>query len=234
MKFAIPLLASAFLVIGAMNSTRAQTPAAPDITGPVYVVSYIDVQPRLKSQGITALKQFRSACVGEAGNLRCEAIQRMEQQNEFAVLEVWKDRNAYQAHVSGPGAQFRDRLKPLLASPYDERVQSDLAVLPPRPAPGGRIVYAIAHVDIFPDQEAQGVPLLTRMAEVGRSEQGNGRLEVLRQLAPLTDHFTVVEIWSNKRLLENHQAQPSTMQFREALQPLLGSPYDERIYKILD
>jgi quinol monooxygenase YgiN len=180
------------------------------------------------------LKQFRISCAKEDGNQRCEAAQRMEQQNEFVILEVWKDQTSFQTHGTGPGAQLRATLKPIMGSPYDERVQVGFSVLPPQAAPSGRIVYVVTHVDVIPPRTADALPLLTQMAEASRKDPGNGRLEVLQQLAPRTNHFTVIEIWSNKRQIEAHQALARTVQFRESLQPALGALYDERLYKILD
>ncbi len=52
--------------------------------------------------------------------------------------------------------------------------------------------------------------LLKPMAEASRKDPGNGRFEVLQQIAPGTSQFTFVEIWSNKRQLENHQASQRT------------------------
>jgi len=57
---------------------------------------------------------------------------------------------------------------------------------------------------------------------------------VLQQLAPRTNHFTIVEIWTNKRQLEAHQALPRSIEYREKLQPNIGALYDERLYKVLD
>lgn len=230
---------SVYLVAAALASiampAHAQAPAAPapNPNAPVYIVSYIDIAQASKNQAMTLLKQFRTACAKEDGNLRCEIVQRMEQQNEFATLEIWKDQKSYQAHTSGPGAQLRDKLKAMQASPYDERVHSGFAVLPPQPAPAGRIVYAITHVDVIPPRASDVLPLLTQMADASRKDQGNGRLEVLQQ-AGRPNHFSVVEIWTNKRLLESHQVLPRTVQFRDQLFPMLGAPYDERLYKILD
>jgi quinol monooxygenase YgiN len=234
MRFVNRALLGMLLTIGSIQMASAQATTSPNPSAMIYVVSYLDVVARQKAQGITMLKQFRTACAGESGNLRCEAVQRMEQQNEFAILEVWKDEQAYQAHAAGPGAQLRARLKPILASPYDERVHTGFAVLAPQPAPAGRIVYAITHVDIMPSKAGEAGPVFSQMAEAGRKEAGNGRLEVLQQLAPRTNHYTLVEIWSNKRTLENHQALPATIQYRENLQPMMGALYDERLYKILD
>jgi quinol monooxygenase YgiN len=230
---------SVYLMVAALASTvlpaHAQAPATPqpNPNAPVYVASYIDIMPSTKSQAMTILKQFRTACAKEEGNLRCEAVQRMEQQNEFAILEIWKDQKSFQAHAKGSGAQLRDKLKPLQGSPYDERIHTGLAVLPPQPTPSGRIVYAITHVDVVPPRANDAVSLLSQMAEASRKDQGNGRLEVLQQ-AGRPNHFTVVEIWSNRRTLEAHQVLPRTIQFREQTFPMLGSPYDERLYKILD
>jgi quinol monooxygenase YgiN len=231
------LLTGAILLAaaGATSMANAQTPtAAPDPNAPVYVVSYIDVSQASKAPAMTLLKQFRAACAKEDGNQRCEAAQRMEQQNEFVMLEIWKDQKSFQAHSRGSGAQFRDRLKPMLTSPYDERVHTPFAVVPPQPAPTGRIIYSITHIDVMPPLLAEAGPLLRPMAEASRKDAGNGRFEVLQELAPRANHFTFVEIWSNKRQLESHQALPRTVQFRDKLQPLLGALYDERLYKVLD
>jgi len=227
------LLAAALACIAVPVYAQAPAAPAPNPNAPVYVVSYIDITQAAKNQAMTILKQFRTACAKEDGNQRCEAVQRMEQQNEFALLEIWKDQKSYQAHASGAGAQLRDKLKPIQGSPYDERVRTGFAVLPPQPAPSGRIVYAITHVDIIPPRLNDAQPILTQMADASRKDNGNGRLEVLQQ-SNRANHFSVVEIWSNKRMLEGHQALPRTIQYREQIFPVTGAPYDERLYKILD
>jgi quinol monooxygenase YgiN len=222
-------------LLGTVLPAQAQAPAGgqPNPNAPVYVVTYIDILPAAKAQAMTILKQFRTGCAKEDGNLRCEAVQRMEQQNEFAMIEVWKDQKTFQTHQTGSGRQLRDRLKPLQASPYDERAHSAFAALAPQPAPSGRIVYAITHVDILPPRLSEGGPVLTQMAEASRKDTGNGRLEVLQQIGR-NNHFSIVEIWGNKKQLEAHQALPRMIQYRDQIQPMLGSPYDERLYKILD
>jgi quinol monooxygenase YgiN len=134
------VVASALMSAAAVLTARARAPAPPaaDPAALVYVIGYIDVVTPAKAQAMTLLKQFRTACAREDGNQRCEIVQRMEQQNEFVTLEIWKDQAAFKAHAAGAGAQLRERLKTLLASPYDERVHTGFSVLPPRDAPGGR------------------------------------------------------------------------------------------------
>jgi quinol monooxygenase YgiN len=237
MKPASLLAAAAILLTRAVMPAAAQAPAPPpDPAAPVYVVSYIDVKRSAKAEAMMLLKQFRVACAKEAGNRRCEAAQRMEQQNEFVVLEIWADQAAFKAHASGPGAHLRERLKPLLESPYDERVHTAYAVAPPQPAPEARIVYAITHIDIIPVPPIleKALPLLTPAAETARKDRGNSRFEVLQQTERRSNHFTLIEIWSNRRTLESHQMKEHTIRFREQLQPNIGALYDERLYKVLD
>jgi quinol monooxygenase YgiN len=230
----VHLAAAGLLLAGTIGAAQAQAPAQPNPNAPVYVVSYVDVTPSAKSQAMSILKQFRASCAREDGNQRCEAVQRMEQQNEFAVIEIWKDQKSFQTHVDGPGKQLRDRLKPLQASPLDQRVHTALALQPPQAPPAGRVVYAITHIDVVPPRVADATPLLTQMAEASRKDHGNSRLEVLQQLAPRNNHFTLVEVWGNKKLLEAHQVLPRMIQYREQIFPMIGAPYDERLYKILD
>jgi len=229
----VKLLLIGAVLLAAVNGTAANAQET-DANAPVYVVGYISVAQASKPQAMNLLKQFRAACAKESGNLRCETVQRMEQQNEFAVLEIWKDAKSLQAHHAGPGAQLARRLKPMLTSPYDERAHTALAAPAPHPPPTGRVVYAVTHVDIAPAGLSEATALFKLMADASRKDAGNGRFEVLQQTAPLSNQFTFVEIWSNKRLLENHQALPRTVQFREKLQPLMGTLYDERLFKVLD
>jgi quinol monooxygenase YgiN len=227
--------AGALLALGAVTMANAQAPAPADVdpNAPVYVVSYVDVVVAAKAQAMRILKQYRASCGREDGNLRCEAAQRMEQQNEFVVLEVWKDQKSYKAHSAGPAAQLRETLKPMLASPYDERVHKAVSAPPPQPTPNSRIVYVVTHVDVIPPRLNDVMGLLGPMAEAGRKDPGNERLEVLQQ-QDRSNHFSIVEIWGNKRQLESHQANARTIQFRGALQPSIGALYDERLYKVLD
>jgi quinol monooxygenase YgiN len=71
--------------------------------------------------------------------------------------------------------------------------------------------------------------LLQQLAEASRQEAGNLRFDVL-QHAMRGNHFTVVEQWRTGDTLDAHVAAPHTRAYRDALQPLTGSPLDERVY----
>ena len=230
----------AFVLAGAMMAgltpTSAQAPPALEVdpNAPVYVVGYIDVMPSLKNAAISAFKQFRDGCRKEEGNLRCEVVQRLEQPNQFVTLQIWKDRKSFDAHAGNPAATaLRDKLRPMLESPYDERVHLGLSVAPPQPTPLGRPTYVVTHVDVIPPRAGDAVALLGQIADAGRKEAANNRFEVLQQ-TNRNNHFSIVELWPNRKVFEARAATPGVIQFRNQLQPMIGALYDQRLYKILD
>jgi quinol monooxygenase YgiN len=55
---------------------------------------------------------------------------------------------------------------------------------------------------------------------------------VLQQIgAP--NHFTLVEGWADRGAFEAHEASAAARALRAKLQPILGSPFDERLHHAL-
>jgi hypothetical protein len=79
------------MAIGAVGDARAQAPAPAPIEGNIFSVTYVEVMPTSKADGVTLLKRYREATRKEGGNLRCEVVQRIDQPHQFAILEIWKD-----------------------------------------------------------------------------------------------------------------------------------------------
>jgi quinol monooxygenase YgiN len=52
-------------------------------------------------------------------------------------------------------------------------------------------------------------------------------------LAQRGNHFTVVERSRSEAALDEHVAAAHACEYRDALQPLTGSPLDERVYTAL-
>jgi len=48
------------------------------------------------------------------------------------------------------------------------------------------------------------------------------------------NHFTVIETWENRKALDAHAAAQHTKLYRDRLQPMSGSPLDERLYKAVE
>jgi quinol monooxygenase YgiN len=93
-------------------------------------------------------------------------------------------------------------------------------------------IVAVIHVDIVPDDSARGSALLRGYAADSRHDPGNIRVDVLQQVGR-PNHFTVVEEWTNESTYDAHLGAPHTRQFRAAVQPMLGSPFDERLHTII-
>lgn len=97
--------------------------AAPAPIAPLYVVTHVDFIPRNAPVGERALRQYALDSRKEPGSVRCEVVQEAGQPNHFILIEVWKDRPAYDAHLgSAVTRAFRDTLQPLIGSPYDVRL----------------------------------------------------------------------------------------------------------------
>ena len=89
----------------------------------------------------------------------------------------------------------------------------------------------VSHVDVAPNPQV--AVMLKDLAEASRKEPGNVRFDVV-QHTMRANHFTVVEIWRDQKALDVHVGSPHAKHYRDTLQPMTGSPLDERVYKPLD
>jgi quinol monooxygenase YgiN len=90
-------------------------------------------------------------------------------------------------------------------------------------------IIAIVHVDVLPPGTPQTVALLRQLGQHARSESGCIKFQVLQQIGR-PNHFTLVEEWTNQAAYDADLGSRETRDFREKLQPLLGSPFDERLH----
>jgi quinol monooxygenase YgiN len=207
----------------------AQAPAA----GTAYVVTYIEVAPSAQADAAGLLKAIAASSRKEAGNERYDVLQRIDRENQFAILEAWTDLKAAEAHVGGAVLkQFKDKLRPLQVSFYDERPSNGIAVAPAPAEAGKDTVYAITHVDVTPPNKDECIAMLKKLADDTRKEPGSLQFEAWQQ-NNRGNHFTVTEIWKSRAAIDGHVVTASTKEFREKLGPMSGALYDERLYKSL-
>ena len=230
------LLALALCTGMALPAAHAQAPAAPPPPpdGPRYIVVYLEVMPTATTQGVTLVRRFRDATRKEPGNLRSEALQRIGQPHQIVLLETWKDQAATDTHVKATAtAQFRDKIKAIQNAPLDERVHFPLSVGPLAAKAGSAAVAVVTHVDVIPPQRENGTQITRLLADNGRKDDGNLRFEAVTQ-TNRQNHFTVVELWRDRKAADAHSMAAHTRAFREKLGPASGALYDERFYKTLD
>ena len=65
-----------------------------------------------------------------------------------------------------------------------------------------------------------------------RKDKGSVRFELLQDLSR-KNHFSIVEVWESQAAFDIHLEAAHSKQFREKLQPMLGSPFDERLHSIM-
>ena len=216
-------------------AVRAQAPAAapPVPDGPRYIVTYLEVKQTEQANAATLVRKFRDATRKEPGNLRADALQRIGQLHQFVLLEVCSNSGAAEAHAKATAtAQFRDKIKAIQNAPVDERVHFPLSVGPVTAKGGGSAVAVVTHVDVIPPQRENGTAITKQLAEDGRKDDGNLRFEAVTQVNR-QNHFTVVELWRDRKAADAHSMAAHTRAFREKLGPANGALYDERLYSVL-
>lgn len=118
------------------------------------------------------------------------------------------------------------------------RIFSLLALLALAASPamsgGGKHLYGVTHVDIAGrgDVLAEATNLIRQFEADSRRDPGVIRFEVLQQDGH-PNHFTIFEVWESRQAFEAHLAASHTRQFREKLQPRLGSPFREALHRLL-
>ncbi|MGH9591598.1 MAG: putative quinol monooxygenase [Bryobacteraceae bacterium] len=101
------------------------------------------------------------------------------------------------------------------------------------PGTGDRL-YVVCHVDVAPGPSAaSGTKMLQQYVADTRKDKGAMRIEAYVQV-DRTNHFSLVEVWQDRGSFEAHENAAHTRQFRQDIQPLLGSPFDERLHHLLE
>jgi quinol monooxygenase YgiN len=88
----------------------------------------------------------------------------------------------------------------------------------------------VTHVDVLPKFTAEGRELLRGFATASRKDEGAVRVEVFEEIGR-PNHSTVVEVWKSRRAYDDHLGADHVRSYRSKLQPMLGSPFDERLHR---
>ncbi len=196
-----------------------------------YVVSYVEVIPSETSAAIDLMREHAAASRNDDGNALYHVVQRIGRPNHFAIIETWASADAQAAHAeNGHTQRFRAALDPLLYSPYDERMHTNLHVT------GGSIsagsIFGVTHVDFTPSYLEDGLAAVAALVMSSRHHDGAVRFDVLTQLNR-ANHMTVVESWESAGAQEAHAISEDAIAFRSAVHSLMGALYDERLYRAL-
>ena len=113
----------------------------------------------------------------------------------------------------------------LIATPFAARIYAQDSALKDR-------IYVVTHVDTLPGN-GPAAKLLQQYVMDSKKDKGAVRIELYVQISR-ANHFSLVEVWENQQAYDAHLAAAHTRQFREQIQPILGSPFDERLHQIVE
>jgi quinol monooxygenase YgiN len=170
-----------------------------------------------------------------------------------------RDAHAKSAHT----IKFRKDLQPYLYNPYDERPSVGLVAADPTKIKKGTraTLYVLTHADLIPPEQFPpckrqvdengpcGDALLKKLAADSRKQKGMLRFDILTQ-ANRPNHNTIVEMWTSSKAQQAHTVSTEVKTFRDGLSgikpgsgvnpdplfvlnPLTGSLYDERLYRLI-
>jgi quinol monooxygenase YgiN len=220
-------------LLGLIVAVAICEPPARAQSSALYLVTYIEAMPDAVAPASALLKKYRDAASREDGNLRTEVLQELERPNRFAIVETWRDKPALDAHEgSADTMEFRGKMKAFQAAPYDERTDSQLYAAQSKNGRPANALYVVTHVDVIPPGKDDCMAALKTMSVDTAADAGNISYEVLQQ-ANRGNHFSVLEVWANRKALDGHAMAAHTRAFRAKLVPFAGALYDERIYKAL-
>ena len=224
---------AALLLVGAVTSVAAQTPATPPALAATDRVAYFEAAPSEVNRTMTVLKAYRQATQKASGVVRVQVLQQIGRPNFFAMAEKWSDGASLQAHLTSmDNKKLRDELQSVLISPFDERLLAAVTAQPANRTAPDQAIYVLTHADAAARREE--IPgMLQELATAARRENGNVLFDATVQ-PNRTNHFTLIEVWSDQKSYEAHEIAATTKQFRSAFGAVSGALYDERIYKSIN
>ena len=224
------LLCVVVILLATKAFAQAPPAAPPPLPGPASTVAYVDILPASRAQAIDEFRKYRDASRRDTGFVGMDVFEQLRRGAYFVVIETWSNAAALEAHSKAPHtAAMVTAIQRLATSGYDQRPYGTLTSAPAK-AGNPQAVHVVTHVDTIPAPGSDPSAMLKSLAEKSRAEAGNLRFDVL-QHQMRRNHFTIVESWENPAAADAHAAAAHTKQYRLDIQPLSGSPLDERTFR---
>ena len=94
-------------------------------------------------------------------------------------------------------------------------------------------MWIVTYIEVAFDEVDQAKHLLADHVAASRGEPGNQYFEAVQRIGR-QNHFVVMEAWADPQARAAHAAADHTIALRHAIQPILYSPYDERVHLSLE
>jgi quinol monooxygenase YgiN len=173
-----------------------------------------------------------------------EVLQEIDRPERWVLLE-WADSPGQLKAIKAAGSADLIALQGLLVAPIDQRSNH------PLPGPGGATdtaaehrgaaddqqpalrdaVYSLVHLDIGSPQQPPVIDAVAALVKGARQARGNLRAEAWQQNSR-ANHYALLFVWRSRADRDAFTGAASVRRFRSTIGPLLGSPYDERLYRL--
>jgi quinol monooxygenase YgiN len=123
-----------------------------------------------------------------------------------------------------------------LTAPPDLRMNREFGEVAPATGakPDARAnVYVVAHLDIGGPDRARAEAALRQLSAAARQSEGNLGFDIWQQ-TDHANHFNLIGGWLSESQFHAFRASRAAREFRQTVGPLLGSPYDERLFRRVD
>lgn len=233
MKSILRAVFAAALALGVGTAVQGQTPAAPP-PGPSFVMTYLEVSPSSVTNAIATMRTYRDASRREPGATTVDIYQEAGHPHRFILREIWQDRAAYDRHaMAASTTQFKTAIRPIhYGDPY---VSVHIPYwLSPAKTAGANDAFVISHIDVGGMNVPRLKALLDALGPASVNDAGLVRYEILDEVPAHPNHFRFFEQWTSEANWAGHHTSAHARQFRDGVTPILGTPYDQRLYRLVN
>lgn len=223
---------AAALALGVGTSVQGQAADAP--SGPAYVTTYLEFAPSSVANATTMLKTYRDASRREPGATTVDIYQEAGHPHRLILREIWQDRAAYDRHaMAASTTQFTTAVRPIHFGPIYVSVHIAYWTSPVKPS-GANDAFVISHIDVGGNNVPRLKELLDALGPASVNDAGLVRYEILDEVPAHPNHFRFFEQWSSEANWAAHHSSAHARTFRDSVTPILGTPYDQRLYRLVN
>jgi quinol monooxygenase YgiN len=199
------------------------------------LLTFVEVRVEMRGHAGSVLRQQANAAREHSGSPgQVVLMQEIARPERFVMLE----RGAPGVLAAGGmnPRTFTEGITDDLIAPPDQRLNREFDET--ATSNGARIdtrasFYVITHVDIAAPDLTQIETALRKLAAAARQSSGNLGFEILRQTNH-PNHFNLVSAWVGEAPFRAFAKSAGAREFRLAVAPVIGSPYDERLFRRVD
>lgn len=207
-----------------------------------FEVSYLEVPVSAAAATRPLLQRYaaseRAVAVNAAvADFHIDILQEINRPERWLLLEWAANQSQLQTIDAAAAADFAP-LQGTLVAPPDRRSNHPLPTAAAadssaddRAGTPRAAVYAVSHLDIGQQDQSGVLPAIEALVEGARQARGNLRAEAWQQNGR-TNHYALLFVWRKRVDHDAFAGGPVAGRFRAGIGSLLGSPYDERLYRL--